>query len=256
LKQLEIVQTLQWIRTRPFNHLKDNVICLDMEQKTLEAFPQTIRDLLVRLRNAQIEVGDICYESMQRSQMLISDNEAFGELKRRLNGLQHSLVKIARNRVLSGEIPQPFEDQDVVLTDGEELYFYTEAFYFSAWRIVLLVNYLNTNQNGDKGNWKPSGVTIVRNQLIEHPEGRGDKKLDEEKILINSMSYDEIKGPVIKGARWEHQAGLNCDHGLYKNAQEFCTELNEQLNDISKKENPKRILKGGEAVMFHAPRTN
>jgi hypothetical protein len=51
--------------------------------------------------------------------------------------------------------------------------------------------------------------------------------LKENPVLINSLTFDEIQGPVLKGMRWVDQSGTGMPHdrGLYINAVEFLKEL-------------------------------
>lgn len=155
-----------------------------------------------------------------------SVSDALTELRGRLRELRYCLIKISKNRFITKEIPEPTDCQDTAITDDEELRFYLESFYHCAYRASELVEYLT-------GKSVPfRGVSMVRNKLMEHCH---DKDLRDNPILVNSISYDEIRGPVLKGMRWADQAGKNSDfhdEGLFINTGYF---LDDFINRLSRK---------------------
>lgn len=98
---------------------------------------------------------------------------------------------------------------------------YAEAFYFFAWRIILIADHHTNPLPGLKGlKDKAKGVRTVRNSLIVHPEG--------ENILMLSFSWGS-EGPRLKTARPPGDTFEITDRGFWVNAQEFKDVLEELL---------------------------
>ena len=68
-------------------------------------------------------------------------------------------------------------------------------------------------------------MLLVRNQLLEHPEGR------ESQVLIQSFACGGPSGPILKAVRYGGQEGIFPDRGLYPNASEFEDNLLKKLDD-------------------------
>lgn len=113
-----------------------------------------------------------------------------------------------------------------LFTDLEDL---TECYYYFASRLIDVTNLLPLLHI------KVKGIKVVRNQLIEHPEGKSSS------ILIPSFSAGADIGPVIKGPRYSHQVDTQKDSGLYPNTKELILKLESSvqnaINMISKKKN-------------------
>ena len=85
----------------------------------------------------------------------------------------------------------------------------TEGFYYEAhriWKLGLRIPGLNS--------WKCPSVTMVRNELIEHPEG------GKSGVTAESFSYSRIEGPFVRGARIDGQL-QHSDRGFAANSREF-----------------------------------
>lgn len=180
----------------------------------------TLQDILKRFDQA--EEARVRY-MVARGQLSRSVSDALTELSGRLRELRYCLIKISRNRFITKETPKPTDCQDTALTDDEELRFYLEAFYHCAYRASELVEYLTGKSAAFRG------VSMVRNKLMEHCH---DKDLRDKPILVNSISYDEIRGPVLKGMRWADQASENSDfhdEGLFINSGYFLDDFMNRL---------------------------
>ena len=100
----------------------------------------------------------------------------------------------------------------------EKLERLTSEFYTTAHRVVHIVGGLP-----DLKSFKATSIRIVRNQLIEHPEGSG--------VTYDSFSYTKNEGPYIKGLRKDNQIA-HMDKGFKMNNQEFLDELKSILTKV------------------------
>jgi len=114
-----------------------------------------------------------------------------------------------------GEDLIPEEDRDVV----RDLRLKTEQFYQLAHRFTKVVALLPSLQGFEH---KPTAV--VRNQLIEHPEGKASK------VPFDSFGYGTVTGPVVKALRLGKEVGPHPDPGLYPNAVDLIRALTEALS--------------------------
>ena len=73
------------------------------------------------------------------------------------------------------------------------------------------------------GGFSVDGVRNVRNKLLEHPDARDSK------VIENSTSFDHTTGPIIKGVRRADKVHVFVDQGLYVNAQELANKLARKL---------------------------
>lgn len=71
------------------------------------------------------------------------------------------------------------------------------------------------------------GIRNVRNLLIEHPEG------DNSGVLMRSWSFGDPEGPKLKPGRFEHQAQVFQDPGLFLNALELRDALRKLITRYS-----------------------
>ncbi|SRR6266536_5574845 len=104
-----------------------------------------------------------------------------------------------------------------------ELELHTEHFYYIAFRLRGIIKYLPGLKK-----FESEGIRNVRNKLIEHP----DKDKDSQ-VFIRSFAFGNIEiGPVIKALRYNDQTDVFPDKGLYVNASELRTNLEEVLNQF------------------------
>jgi len=108
----------------------------------------------------------------------------------------------------------------VPLRVWSEIRLFTEAFYFFAWRIHEILGATGPRALPGIGPFSASGVCIVRNLLLEHPEhGR-------EPLYIQSLVVTD-DGPILKTTSFMVKKDRSVadpesvDRGLYRNAEEF-----------------------------------
>jgi len=169
------------------------------------------------------------------------------EVRGRLRGLQwvHArLVQLDRElesnqrEALPPEEPKP-EVMKLVFSDAarpdcvhhkhahaaperfDELRILLEAFYYSAHR---LVDVLNNGQPDLPGmpQFAARGVRDVRNHLIEHPDRKSG-------VLVFSIATGGPVGPQLKPLRWSLDPPGTENPGLHANAAEFCRALEDAL---------------------------
>ena len=100
---------------------------------------------------------------------------------------------------------------------------YTESFYYVAHRLQKVC--------GDRDNCLPhldnyarvEEIQIVRNQLLEHPEG------PDSGVTTRSWNVASDVGPMVKGARRPDQPDVHRDPGLFANAESLKHSLSEAL---------------------------
>jgi len=101
----------------------------------------------------------------------------------------------------------------------QEIELYTEAFYYFAQRLMKAIQYYP-----GLNNFVAPGVVIVRNHLIKHPYGKDG-------VSASSICYDGSEGPLIKPGSYVGQKRKSFDAGLYKNADEFRSNLEDELRN-------------------------
>jgi len=98
---------------------------------------------------------------------------------------------------------------------------YTEAFYSTAWRIMLIADHHTGPLSGLKGlKENAKGVRTVRNSVIVHPEKKN--------IFLQSFAWGS-NGPILKAARTLGETCEITDRGFWVNAKEFKDSLEELL---------------------------
>jgi hypothetical protein len=100
----------------------------------------------------------------------------------------------------------------------QELRLQTESFYYTAHRLMTCIQRL-PGLNA----FKCRPISIVRNQLLEHPEGAASG------VILPSFAYNTVNGPVIKGIRTTGQEA-HSDAGFIPNCQDFIRALEAVLD--------------------------
>jgi len=113
--------------------------------------------------------------------------------------------------------PIPIEAKIAAIDEAQ---FFTETFYYFAHRALKIVIGLPSLEKV-----KARGVTIIRNKLLEHPEGQDSR------TFTPSFRLGPPCGPVLKGLRESFELGGHGDPGLFSNADEFIASLDNQLKD-------------------------
>jgi hypothetical protein len=90
--------------------------------------------------------------------------------------------------------------------EEQELRLDTELFYYVAHRFCACLGLLPHLVG-----FRCKEVAIIRNQLLEHPEGASSG------VLLPAFGYRSDVGPVIKGMRYAHQAEIHPDAGFVPN---------------------------------------
>ena len=175
-------------------------------------------EVQVRLRQL-----DIALEYVQPlAERLQPDREQF---ERDMRWQEKALLLVRRGEMTEAEFvaglpPGPTREEiEVQLKLFAEVEFFTEAFYFVAWRLVEILNRSSPLGFSSLGPVKARGVRDVRNQLIEHPEGTS-------RLFQRSMRIaGDGRGPALKTL-----PEGSIDRGLFVNAQELHDELARRLD--------------------------
>jgi hypothetical protein len=105
-----------------------------------------------------------------------------------------------------------------LIENDVEIRVLTEAFYFCAARARHVIRSIAGLRQ-----FEAPGVRDVRNKLLEHPEK------PDSTIVENGFSFGFGCGPVIKGVRRADKVEIFPDRGMYVNAQEFASNLEQKL---------------------------
>lgn len=103
-----------------------------------------------------------------------------------------------------------------------EMSLLTETFYYIAGRIRTILRNSEAPIPG-LTRFECVGVRNTRNHLLEHAEGKDSR------IFARSFGCGASQGPVIKAMRSIEQKDIFPDRGLYRNAEEFRTNLERLL---------------------------
>jgi hypothetical protein len=101
-----------------------------------------------------------------------------------------------------------------------DLELYSESFYWIAFRARHALRAMP-----GFGSFEAEGVRDVRNKLLEHPEEKGSG------VLWGGFAWGATQGPVIKAVRYENQAQIFPDAGLYVNADQFFSNIEHAANN-------------------------
>jgi hypothetical protein len=149
-----------------------------------------------------------------------SDQAASIEHDTYLNSIPH--LRDSRNSVGQMRFLEHRKSTMPLRLNETEIRVLNEAFYYCAGRArtVLRVAFPGLR------NFEAEGIRDVRNQLLEHPEGKNST------VIENGTSFGFDCGPVIKGVRRVDKVDIFPDKGLYVNAQEFATNLEVKLKQL------------------------
>jgi hypothetical protein len=130
----------------------------------------------------------------------------------------------ARQSVVGLGLGSTAESKETV--QMQDLRLRTESFYYHAHRLLDCLTLL---PNLKKLKCEP--IQIVRNQLMEHPEGPASG------VLYPSFSFNSVSGPVIKGLRINGQ-DQHQDPGLFPNSEGLCRTISTSLVAAIAKDQP------------------
>jgi len=109
-----------------------------------------------------------------------------------------------------------------------EIQLYTECFYYLAGRMRSILRH-KSSPLPYLSNFECEGTRNVRNKLLEHAEGKDSQ------VYTRSFAFGGPQGPVIKSIRNTYQIDIFPDQGLYKNAKEIKTNLENLLKRVFSK---------------------
>lgn len=167
------------------------------------------------------------------------ERELSDEGLKRINQLQrvvkqisvlHKELKIAEIHFfpqLSQEIKHSDQKSAKSLTELiDEIEFLTEATYYIAFRLRKIIRSFP-----ELTRFEVKGVTIVRNQILEHPEQPNAG------VYLHSFGIMDIEGPILKAIRIGESRFGPEDSGLYVNLLELINNLEKQLISVLNKPN-------------------
>ena len=125
-------------------------------------------------------------------------------------------------------IVQAISDRFSAMADTAlELRILTESFYYFAARVRTIARH-NARPTPGLSSFECEGVRNIRNHLIEHPEGSASR------VFAQSFSFDRPDGPALKTGRPAPEPDVFPDPGLYRNAEEFESNLLQSLENAIK----------------------
>jgi hypothetical protein len=160
-----------------------------------------------------------------------------GETRRNLAWAMSNRERLARGEISGEEYVAGFittyrTAQE--LTDAwDSVQIFTEMFYFTAWRVVEVLNRKGTYQFPGLGKINAPEITIVRNHLIEHPEKVKDNPDFTNGLVIHSSGpVLRSLGGVIRGDReGTYPLSESKDQGLYVAGEELEKELHRRFTE-------------------------
>ena len=147
-----------------------------------------------------------------------------GELRERLEQLEflHTRIKECEQvQAVNG-----FENPARTMGNFFQLKLYVEAFYMFAGRVMQFTSHDSKPLPGLK--FKASGVTLVRNHLIQHPEGANSLNFQQ------NFGFDPEHGMMLKNGRIPGQPKGFLDKGFTVNCAEFKAALEAALKKAVK----------------------
>ncbi|HEV7694273.1 MAG TPA: hypothetical protein VGO52_25785 [Hyphomonadaceae bacterium] len=174
-----------------------------------------MRNKLAVLRDVSREIVDLTNQIYLVARLTPNENDeiTLGGMTIKLNRADPDKpVQLAGAVRAYAEHPdRPGEPQ---IKDAEnQLRRRAEEFYVTAHRITHIAGDLP-----GLASFKAPAIRIVRNQLMEHPEGANSG------VTFDSFAYDMLTGPIIKGVRIDNQL-QHMDKGFKPNAEEFLSNL-------------------------------
>jgi hypothetical protein len=147
-----------------------------------------------------------------------------------------NLVGATRGEITQEEFDQasvrPVRDPSALIDSWDDIWIFTETFYFSAWRLLEILNRSKPYAFPGLGRVNARAITIVRNHLIEHPGKTGDPRDFTLSLVILSS------GPALRSS----SAVLRLDsmridpspdgkdHGLFVAAEELRDEVERRFS--------------------------
>jgi hypothetical protein len=148
-----------------------------------------------------------------------------------------SWAEMARGEITQKEFEQasamPARDAAALIDSWDDVWIFTETFYFYAWRVVEILNDRGPREFPSLDDVKARAINVARNQLIQHPEHAksGSQDLNQGLVLTSS-------GPVLRSLSAILRLDVvrldpspdSKDQGLFTAAEELRDELEQRFN--------------------------
>ena len=173
-----------------------------------------LKNCIENLDSTSVEIVDILHELFSDTRLVPNENDEI-----EIMGFKLKLKRADPN------IPIELDNATIAYSKGygplrivkkdkeNKLERLSIEFYRTAHRIIDI-----TEKLPECKNFKAHDIRIIRNNLIDHPEGKGSG------ITHDSFSYSKNEGPYIKGLRIGNQL-KHRDKGFKINSENFINEL-------------------------------
>jgi len=203
---------------------KSTIALFDRYRSHLDSHcgPEFIRDLGAEVKERLEQLDFIVSKVMRLEQTVTAVHRRFETtLKFHLEDLE------SRGVPFEAEPDVPFapmtpEEMELQKNAVFEMSLLTESFYYIAGRIRTILRNAEAPIPGLTC-FECEGVRNTRNHLLEHAEGKNSR------VFSRSFGCGAIQGPVLKAIRSTGQKDIFPDRGLYKNAEEFRSNLERLL---------------------------
>ncbi|GEM_PF-3462015 len=185
------------------------------------------KDLTTEMENKLDSLRDISHEIIKLLSELFmgsgalpdqNDTITIGSLKLKLKRADPNVpVKLENETIVYNRDQSNNLRPRRLIEKEKKLERLTEEFYIKADRITHITERLPGLES-----FKSPSIRIIRNHLIEHPEGKNSQ------ITYDSFGYSRLNGPYIKGLRRGDKM-KHIDNGFRKNCEEFTKNLKETL---------------------------
>jgi hypothetical protein len=164
------------------------------------------------------------------------------ENQKRIEWILASLGRVNRGEMAQEEFNQgamrPAQELAALVDSWDDIWIFTETFYFYAWRVVEILNDRGPREFPSLDDVKAHAINVARNQLIQHPEHAKSGSQD-----LNQGLFLTSSGPVLRSlsavlrldsGRIEPQADAK-DRGLFVAAEEMRDELKRRFSEAISK---------------------
>lgn len=196
--------------------------------------------------DSTIEVFDRYCDKMEKDNLSSYNSDLAIEVRKRIEQLNYlfNMIKEKDDKHMklvwdTGSVPLDLRDFVEKAGDSDttvmaekryemkmlmfEIEMYTESFYYLAGRMRTILR--NHSEPLPKlKSFECEGARNVRNKLLEHAEGKDSR------VFVQNFGIDGELGPILKAGRPEGQEDVFPDAGLYVNAKEIKSSLEQLLN--------------------------
>jgi hypothetical protein len=126
------------------------------------------------------------------------------------------------------------------LDAGDDVWIFTEAFYFSAWRVVVVLRGKDAYKFPALTRVDAHDITIVRNNLIEHPEAKGSRNFTSSLMITAAGPVLRSPGAIVRVATGRvDPLDDSKDQGLFTAAENLRDELQRRFDDAIRRVSPR-----------------